>query len=91
MKIRNKMMFILVPIVILCITLLNITYGLFFQSFILSEESRQVELIESNLSSYVLENKKEYIGRINDWSHWDDTYSFIENSYPEYKDENLIE
>lgn len=90
MKIRNKVMFIIIPIVISCITLLNITYGLFFQNFILSEESRQIELTESNLSSYVLENKKKYMGRVNDWSHWDDTYAFLENSYPEYKDENII-
>jgi len=91
MKIRNKMMLIIIPIVIFCITLLNITYGLFFQNFILSEESRQVKLTEGNLASYVLENKKEYIGKVNDWSHWDDTYAFLENSYPEYKDENLME
>jgi len=91
MKIRNKMMFIIIPIVISCITLLNITYGLFFQNFILSEESRQVKLTESNLASYVLENKKKYLGSVNDWSHWDDTHAFLENSYPGYRDENLME
>lgn len=84
------MMLIILPILTACIILLNITYGLFFQNFILSEEQRQIKAIQNNLSAYISDNHNEYIGRVNDWSHWDDTYAFLNESYPEYKEINII-
>lgn len=91
MKIRNKMMLIILPIMAACIILLNVMFGLFYQYSILSEEDRQIKIIEQNLSSYVSENQKSYTGRVNDWSHWDDTYYYLENLYPEYVDDNIAE
>ncbi len=91
MKIRNKMMLIILPIMAAGIILLNVMFGLFYQNSILSEEDRQIKIIEQNLSSYISENQKRYTGRVNDWSHWDDTYYYLENLYPEYVEENIEE
>lgn len=90
MKIRNKMMLIILPIIAVSIILMNVTFSMFYQYTILSEEDRQIKLTEQNLSSYFSDNQSRYIGRVNDWSHWDDTFYFLENQNPEYAG-NIIE
>jgi len=91
LKLRNKVLLAIVPLMLITIILINLVFGLFFQNFILEHEKSQVNSINETVSLYVSEKKDKYISTVNDWSHWDDTYNFVSNNYSQYLKENLMD
>ncbi|MGB4439079.1 MAG: HD domain-containing phosphohydrolase [Sedimentibacter sp.] len=91
MKLRNKVILAIIPLILITIILINLSFGLFLQNFILEHEKSQVNSINETVSLYVSEKKDKYISTVNDWSHWDDTYDFVSNKYSQYLKENLMD
>lgn len=89
MSVRTKITIIIIPIMLLAIILTNLAFGIFFQGFILTQETAQVKLIQTSLSSYITEKSNKYLATVNDWSHWDDTNKFANNDNSGYIDGNL--
>jgi diguanylate cyclase (GGDEF)-like protein/PAS domain S-box-containing protein len=75
----------------LSILLLNLAFGLFFQNYVLKQEDSQINTVKEGLSSYVIDRNTKYVGSVNDWGHWDDTYGFLDNNNAEYIEVNLSE
>ena len=65
------------------------SFGLFFQGFIKSSEADRVYVAASSITAYLTEISTSYMGTVNDWAHWDDTYDFMENHTEDYVKYNL--
>ena len=91
MKLRTKLALTIIPILFLAIVLINLTFGFFFQNFVLALEDSQVNMVMENISSYIEERKNKYVAQANDWGHWDDTYLFIQGENDSYLRDNITE
>jgi len=91
MKIKNKISIIVIPILVLAIISINITFGIFFKNYVLEQEKLQIQSSKENIASYINEKSNKYLGSVNDWAHWDDTYNFINEDNAEYIDANMME
>lgn len=90
MKVNNKILLTVIPLMVLFTILVNIAFGLFFQKFIKQQEENQINMATNSLSAYIngIIIKGQRIA--NDWGHWDDTYNFIETKNAEYVQKNLL-
>ncbi|NCB74529.1 MAG: diguanylate cyclase [Clostridia bacterium] len=91
MKIKNKIAVTVIPVLILAIIIINIAFGVFFQNYILENEKDRIQSSEFNISSYINEKINKYVGTVNDWGHWDDTFKFINGQNNDYIALNLAE
>jgi sensor domain CHASE-containing protein len=91
MKVRNKITIIILAITMLFILFSNMAFTKFFRSYLEGQEKIQETSIRKNVSSYLDDMKSKYMETINDWSHWDDTYNFINNHNKKYIEDNLFE
>ncbi len=91
MKLRTRIALTIIPIMLLTVILINIAFGLFFQSFVLALEDAQVSTVKENISSYIREKMIKYTAIANDWGHWDDTYLFVQGKNDTYIRDNITE
>ena len=91
MKMKTKILLTILPILIIGIISMNIAFGMFFQNFILQSEADKVRVSADYIYTFLEEKLTAYLGTVNDWSHWDDTYFFVENLNDSYVDLNLTE
>ncbi len=89
LKMKTKILLTILPVLIISIVTINLSFGLFFQNFILESEMDKIHVSANSISTYLNELSKNYLGTVNDWAHWDDTYNFIENSSENYVYYNL--
>jgi len=90
MSIRKKIIVILVPAISVLIAILNYIFGIFFNHYLLEQESAQAAAACDNLQNYMRGKTADYQGTANDWAHWDDTYEFINGDSPDYVDLNMM-
>ena len=90
MSIRKKIIVVLVPTILVLIALLSSIFSIFFNHYLLGQESAQAAAACDHLKSYVRGKMADYQGIANDWAHWDDTYEFINGESPDYIDLNLM-
>ena len=90
MKISSKVFWFFILSTVPIIIAINLVFGLFYQNFILNQENQRFSAIRQNLSFFIMEKEEKYLGSINDWSHWDDTYDFVSNLNTEYINENMV-
>lgn len=91
MKIRTRITFITILITILFVFISNSAFQSFFSSYLEDQEEDQVNYISHSVNSFFNDKKSQYKGSVNEWSHWDDTYDFINNKYPYYIEKHLTE
>ena len=89
MGIKNKILLAMIPLILLSVILSNIAFWLFSKDYIQQQEDVQVNTASESVSNYITEKIENYLGRVNDWAHWDDTYSFINAQNPDYAELNL--
>jgi PAS domain S-box-containing protein len=70
---------------------INLAFGVFFQSFVLALEDSQINMAKENISSYIREKNVKYIANANDWGNWDDTYAFVHGKNETYIQDNITE
>jgi diguanylate cyclase (GGDEF)-like protein/PAS domain S-box-containing protein len=90
-KVRYKIALTVLPLLIISIVAVNVIFGFFFQGFIQTQEESQVGTMADGISSYFKSAEESYLGSLNDWSHWDDTYFFLTGDDPDYIEKNLYE
>lgn len=88
---KNKIAFTVIPVLIFAIIIINLAFGIFFQSFIQRSEQNQMDSSATNISSYLNGKTYAYLGTVNDWGHWDDTNYFLRNQNSDYIDLNMTE
>lgn len=91
MKVKNKILLTVIPVIILFAMLMNIVFGIFFQNFVILQEENQIKTATDSLSTYISERLVNGQGNVKDWGNWDDTYYFIENENPDYISGNLTD
>jgi len=91
MKVKNKILLTVIPLMIMFAISMNLAFGNFFQKFVLLQEESQIEIAGKSLSNYIDEHLIKGQGIVNDWGHWDDTYNLIETKNNDYIQNNLIE
>lgn len=92
MKVRNKIIIIIILITFAFISVSSIIFSIFFSNYLESQEDIQIKRISKSAGSFFDEKKDEYQGTVNDYSHWDDSYDFINNINQEkYINSNLLE
>lgn len=91
MTIRNKLAVIIAPIILISIVLMNVVFGIFFHHYVDEQETTQINIVKENIVSYLDEKKSKYIGSVNDWAHWDDTYLFAQNDNPDFEVKNIMD
>lgn len=91
MKLIKILALCVIPILVISIILINLSFGAFFKSHVLNHENEQVNLAAVNISTYLNGKINDYIGSVADWAHWDDTYYFVEDGHTEYIDSNVHE
>lgn len=89
MKFQTKISFLVIPVMLFTIVIASIAFSIFFKSYLVNQEDRQVDLISKNIETYINDKENKYLGTANDWGHWDDSYSLIRNTNPHYISENL--
>jgi len=91
MKIRTKITFITIITIVIFVLISNIAFEKFFSNYLENQEEAQIDSIRLSIETFLNERKNKYQGNVNDWSHWDDTYNFMNNNYPNYINEHVIE
>lgn len=89
MSIKSKILFAVIPLILLSVILSNVAFWLFTRDYIQQQEDTQVHVATESVSSYIYEKIDNYLGTVNDWAHWDDTSEFVRGLYPEYIELNL--
>src|SRR5665647_1196635 len=91
MKIRNKITILLLGIGIVMLLLSNFIFDGFFKSYLEKQEIDQIDSISKTVDSFLNEKSVKYLSIVNDWSHWDDTYSYMQDQNPTYLEVNVME
>lgn len=89
MSIKSKILFAVIPLILLSVILSNVAFWLFTRDYIQQQEDTQVHVATESVSSYIYEKIDNYLGTVNDWAHWDDTSEFVRGRNPEYIELNL--
>lgn len=89
MSIKNKILLAVIPLILLSVILSNVAFWLFTRGYIQQQEDTQVNVATKSVSNYITEKTDNYLGSVNDWAHWDDTYEFLNRRDPEYVELNL--
>ncbi len=90
MKLRTRLSASIIPVLIIGVILINVTFGGFLQNLVKAQEEMLVAQSEKNITQYLSDRKDKYIGSVNDWAHWTETYNFLAGNFPEYREENVI-
>lgn len=91
MTVRNKIILILLPIMLLVVLVTNFIFRTFFINYLSDQEDAQLATICNNIQSYFTQKINNYYGIVKDKGHWDETYEYINNNNPDYIDSNLSE
>lgn len=92
MKVRNKIIIIIIAITFAFVFFSNIIFSNFFSNYLGNQEDAQINSISRSVESFFNEKNVRYQGNVNDYSHWDDSYDFINNiNKQKYIESNLIE
>lgn len=89
MSIKSKVLLAVIPLLLLSVILSNFAFLLFTRGYISQQEDIQVNIAIESVSSYIADQCADYLGRVNDWAHWDDTNEFVSGQNPEYIELNL--
>ena len=89
MSIKSKILLVVIPLILLSVILSNAAFWLFSRDFIQQQEDTQVDVATESVSNYISEKIDNYLGSVNDWAHWDDTFEFVDGRNPEYIELNL--
>ncbi len=92
MTVRNKITIIIFVLTFVFIFLSNSVFSKFFSNYLEAQEEVQINSISKSAESFLHEKKIKYLGTVNDYGHWDDTYDFVNdiNKQP-YIDNNMVE
>ena len=91
MRLKNRILLTVIPLMVLFAVFVNVAFGLFFQKYITQQEDSQINTAINNLTTYLNGEITQGRGSVNDWGHWDDTYHFVETRNAEYIRYNLAE
>jgi diguanylate cyclase (GGDEF)-like protein/PAS domain S-box-containing protein len=89
MSIKIKILLVIIPLMLLSVILSNIAFWLFTSDFVRQQEEVQVSIAAKSVSNYTTEKIDNYLGSVNDWAHWDDTYDFVGGRSSAYIELNL--
>ena len=89
MSMKVKILLTVLPVMIVSILIMNMSFGIFFQDFIMSNETERIHTSALSIKAYMNEISTSFKGTVNDWAHWDDTYYFMMNQNQSYVDSNL--
>jgi len=91
MKVKNKITIIMIAITFLFIFFSNIVFSNFFSNYLKIQENVQINTIIKSAKSFFDERNAKYQKTVYDYSHWDDSYNFInDKNKQEYIDSNMI-
>lgn len=93
MSIRMKITIIITITACIFIFLGNLVFIKFFSNYLVTEEDVKINLLKKSTESYLSEKFKKYLGNVNDYAHWDDTYKLMdekENIMDYYINSNLV-
>ncbi|KJR46104.1 diguanylate cyclase/phosphodiesterase (GGDEF & EAL domains) with PAS/PAC sensor(s) [Desulfosporosinus sp. I2] len=89
---RNKITIISIVITFAFILLSNVVFSRFFSNYLENQEDAQINSSNKSAESFFYEKTMKYQGTVNDYSHWDDSYNFINDiNTQQYTASNLIE
>jgi len=91
LKVKTKILLTVIPLMVLLTIFMNVSFGIFFERFILLQEENQINTAVDGISTYLQERLIKNQGTANDWGHWNDTYEFIERLNDDYIRNNLDE
>jgi len=89
MKMKNKIFLAIIPVMILGIILMNTAFLMFFGRYVEKQETAQIDTSADSIVAFVKEKTSKYLGTVNDWGHWDDTYEYIKGRNTGYVERNL--
>ena len=89
MSIKNKILIGIIPLMLISVILSNVAFWLFTKDYIQQQENVQVNVATESVSNFIDEKMDNYLGSVNDWAHWDDTYLFLKGQNPDYIKQNL--
>ena len=91
MKVKDKILFYVIPLIIVFALFMNLAFSFFFGRFIMLQEGVQTRTAVAGVSTYIQERFAKSQGTARDWGHWDDTYDFVETLHEDYIKYNLDE
>ncbi|WP_459931699.1 HD domain-containing phosphohydrolase [Desulfosporosinus burensis] len=92
MKVRNKITIITIVITFAFIFLSNWVFSNFFSNYLVSQEEAQISSNSRSAGLFFQEKRIKYLSTVNDYSHWDDSYDFINDiNKQEYITNYLVE
>ncbi len=89
MKIQNRITFIAIILTLVFVFISNYAFSQFFSNYLMKQEESQIISINISISSFISDKLIKYQGTTNDWSHWDDTYAYVNDNNQTYVDRNL--
>lgn len=89
MKLSSKIVLIIIAVAIVIFLSGSLVFYMFFVNYLEEQEKDNINAVGNSVISYLDEKKSKYLGSVNDWGHWDDTYYFMDNNNEEYLNSNL--
>lgn len=89
MKVKKKVISTMVPILLLLIISINLTFSVFFVNYLKKQENTAVGNIKESISTYVTDKQRKYNGTVSEWGHWDEAFKFINNNDPDFIEKNI--
>lgn len=89
MNLSNKIVLTIIAVAIVIFVSGSLVFFMFFDKYLEEQEKDNINSVGNNVISYLDEKENKYLGSVNDWGHWDDTYNFIATGNDEYINSNL--
>jgi len=89
LSIKNK---VTAVIAVIAFTIVFFSYNAFenfFHGYLAEQEDAHIDTVIRSIRSYFDEKESKYLGSVNDWGHWNDTYYFVAGAGPNYIRDNL--
>jgi len=89
MKLSNKIVLTIIAVAIVIFITGSLVFFMFFDNYLEEQEKDNINSVGNSVISYIDEKENKYLGNVNDWGHWDDTYNYMDTKSEEYIDSNL--
>lgn len=89
LKVSQKVIAIILVISLILIVLGNWLFGIFIKDYLVKQENEQMKTCVNTITNALSEKSTNLLSKVNDWSHWTETYNYINKQNEKYVADNL--
>ncbi len=91
MKIKSKILLMLAIFGVCFILLSNYIFNRVSREYLESQEINQFKTISRTLDLFLNDKMEGYLGTVNNWSHWDEAYAYMNGQNPTFIESSVLD